>query len=47
MASESGLINLIENFPLLASFKAADTGKYLFSNRATAHGLGVGTPRIL
>lgn len=47
MKSESALMSMVENYPYPASFKAADTGKYLLSNTLTAQGLGMENPKDL
>ena len=44
MKSHSQLIGIIEKFPHPATFKAADTGKYIFSNVANSKHFGVLNP---
>jgi Bacterial regulatory proteins, luxR family/PAS fold len=47
MKSHSELISLIEKFPQPTTFKAADTGKYIFSNVANSKNYGVLFPEEL
>lgn len=42
MKSDSKLLSLIENFPVPASLKESDTGKYVFSNCHNLRQFGVG-----
>jgi len=44
MRSDDELISLIRSFPIPASFKEADTGKYIVSNSANSVQLGVSNP---
>lgn len=44
MKSESTIINFIENFPVPASLKEADTGKYIFNNTHNLRQFGVNHP---
>jgi len=47
MGSDSTLINVIENFPVPASFKEADTGKYIVNNFANSRQFGIQNPKDL
>ena len=47
MRSHSGLIELIEACPNAASFKEADTGKYIVNNAINARQLGILDPKDL
>jgi hypothetical protein len=47
MKSNSELISLIENFPVSASFKEADTGKYIVNNSYFSRQFGVENPMDL
>jgi len=47
MGSDSKLIGMIESFPSPASFKEADTGKYIANSTVNARQYGVSNPRDL
>jgi len=47
MKSESGLMSVIEKYPYAASFKEADTGKYILANDRLALDIGIQNPKDL
>ncbi|PQV52648.1 sigma-70 region 4 domain-containing protein [Paraburkholderia sp. BL21I4N1] len=47
MKSDSAIISFIENFPVSASLKEADTGKYIINNRYNSRQFGVENPAEL
>jgi hypothetical protein len=47
MKSNSELISLIENFPVSASLKEADTGKYIINNSYNSRQFGIPNPMDL
>lgn len=47
MKPDSALLSLIENFPVSASLKEADTGRYIISNAYNARQLGIDNPADL
>lgn len=47
MTSHSALLSLIESFPVSASLKEADTGKYIINNAHNARQFGVENPADL
>jgi hypothetical protein len=47
MKSDSAVISFIENFPVSASFKEADTGRYIVNNAYNSRQFGVENPKDL
>lgn len=47
MKSDSAVMSLIENFPVSASLKEADTGRYIVNNLYNARQFGVENPADL
>lgn len=47
MKSDSAILSFIENFPVSASLKEADTGKYIVNNRYNSMQFGVKNPKDL
>ena len=47
MKSDSALLSLIENFPVSASLKEADTGRYIINNKYNARQFGIENPTDL
>ena len=47
MQPETGLISIIEKYPCSASFKEADTGKYILANDRLALDIGIHNPKDL
>jgi|GEM_PF-6778503 len=45
MKSDSALMSLIENFPVSASLKEADTGRYIVNNLYNAQQFGIKNPK--